>query len=86
MTKCETMLQIQSNLLGIPVVKPNLLEATAFGAAFVAGLAVGVFSSETFHSKIMNAGSIFESNITNEQRDTQFIRWKKAVERSFDWV
>jgi len=86
MTDSSLLLQIQSDLLGIPVVKPTEnSEATAFGAAFAAGLATGIFQLEEFSSRT-DVGTCFESKIDSSEREQRSKMWKKAVERSFDWV
>ncbi|KAN0030443.1 hypothetical protein ACTA71_009081 [Dictyostelium dimigraforme] len=82
MAKNNLLLQIQSDLLGLPVVKPTSLETTCFGAAFAAGIATGVWK-ETMEFKI---GGKF-TPILDENHKTQKLReWKKAISKSLDWI
>eukprot|EP01100_Stratorugosa_tubuloviscum_P008811 TRINITY_DN367_c3_g1_i2.p1 TRINITY_DN367_c3_g1~~TRINITY_DN367_c3_g1_i2.p1 ORF type:complete len:500 (-),score=236.03 TRINITY_DN367_c3_g1_i2:192-1691(-) len=85
MTVCKLLLQIQSDLLGITVVRPENSEITALGAAFAAGLTIGFWTKEQIEQinlKIEN----YQSKSTEIERMNKMRIWKKAVERSFNWI
>lgn len=81
-TNSLLMLQIQADLLGIPVIQPKSIETTSFGAAYAAGLAVGVWT------QIPDQEGAVEYNptILEEERSERLSSWKKAVQRTLDWV
>ncbi|EFA75245.1 Glycerol kinase 2 [Heterostelium album PN500] len=81
MTMNDLLLQIQADILGLPVVRPHNLETTCFGAAYAAGLTVGVWSSAMqFH-----IGKRFTPN-PNIDHMKRINDWHKAVSKSVDWV
>lgn len=86
MSTSDTMLQFQSDILGISVFRPSNLETTALGAALAAGLASGFYSQDSLdHSSECTPGETFNpSNLTPNERETQFTKWKDAVQRSFN--
>jgi glycerol kinase len=87
MTNSDLCMQIQADLLGIPVVRPEMRETTALGAAIAAGLAVGVWKSTNDLSGVNTAGQfIFEAQNTPQDRETRYAQWKKALQRSLNWV
>ena len=93
MTKSECMVQTQADLLGVPVVRPKLAEATALGGAAAAGLAVGFWDSvEDYVSKTApptegdGANDVFEPKVDEEERERRLARWHKAIEKSLDWA
>lgn len=82
----ETLMQFQSDILGVPVVRPMVAETTALGAAYAAGLATGFWSN--FDELRANWGKDKEWSPkmdTATQQDL-YSHWKKAVTRTFDWV
>jgi glycerol kinase len=82
----ELMMQIQADVLGIPVVAPAVQETTALGAAYAAGLAVGFWSNlSELRAKHRNAKR-WEPQWNQDRRDAHYARWQRAVERSLDWV
>jgi len=83
MTKSDIMLATQADVLGISVVRPKNMETTAFGAAYAAGLAVGVW--EKNKPLPMEDSRVFEPSISAEEREKRLIGWRKAVERTLDW-
>ncbi|OMJ29494.1 Glycerol kinase [Smittium culicis] len=85
MTNSDLAMQIQSDILGIKVVRPQMHETTAFGAAIAAGLAVGFWKSK---NDVMNQvnHTEFEPQITTQSRDSLIKGWKSAVEKSFNSV
>lgn len=81
----DLMLQFQADLLGKPVVRPSVLETTALGAAYLAGLGVGFW---TDRASIANHGSvdrIFEPSATDEEMRRGREFWARAVKRSLAW-
>lgn len=81
-TNSLLMLQIQADLLGIPVVQPKSIETTSFGAAYAAGLAVGVWKEIPEQEGAVE----YCPTIEEEERKTRLAEWKKAVQRTMDWV
>jgi len=82
----ELLMQFQSDLLSIPVVRPKVAETTALGAAYAAGLAVGFFKNTDEVVANWAVGRRWEPKMDDTTRQRLFMFWKKAVERSFDWV
>ena len=86
----DALMQFQADLLGIPVVRPAITETTALGAAFLAGLAVGVWKTlEEVSTITQKAGSlhhVFEPKISPEIRQKLMTRWHRAVDRSRGWA
>ncbi|TXL61948.1 glycerol kinase GlpK [Aeromicrobium terrae] len=79
-------MQIQADVLGVPVVRPQVAETTALGAAYAAGLAVGVWSGTDELVENWAEGARWEPATDAEQRKTARAQWAKAVERTLDWV
>ena len=79
------MMQIQSNLIRTPVDRPKMVETTALGAAFLAGLAVGYWKDMEELSTVREVDRIFTPEMDMEERDKLYAGWKKAVKRSMDW-
>ena len=80
------MMQMQADILGVPVVRPKVTETTALGAAYLAGLAVGYWDSIEQIAKQWQAERTFEPSISADERGTRLARWKEAVERSRGWI
>jgi glycerol kinase len=74
------LMQFQADILGIPVERPVVAETTAFGAACLAGLAVGVFASREEVAACRKIGARFTPRITPAERETRLNGWKNAVE------
>ncbi|MFY9939627.1 MAG: glycerol kinase GlpK [Silvibacterium sp.] len=79
------LMQFQANLLGIPVVRPEVIETTALGAAYLSGLATGFWSSPEEIWKLRDAGIRFEPTMPREQAVQARERWKNAVGRAGHW-
>lgn len=75
----DLLMQLQSDISGISVRRFSSAEATALGAAFLAGLGVGFFKDREELKEKISAGKIFESSKTKEERDKMLNGWKKAV-------
>ncbi len=85
-TANELCMQIQSDVLGVTVSRPVVAETTALGAAYAAGLAVGFWSSTDELRENWNESKRWEPQWDDEQRETGYGQWKKAVTRTLDWV
>lgn len=79
------MLQIQSNLTSARVNRPKLVETTALGAAYMAGLAVGFWKDFDEIERVREVDRIFVPAIDSNSRDAMVDGWHKAVERSRNW-
>jgi len=81
MTASEVLLEIQANILGVEVLKPNFVEVSALGAAIAAGVSLGLW---TLGEKIADI-TTYRPQIDQEERHAKMQRWKMAVERSLNW-
>jgi glycerol kinase len=79
-------MQIQADVLGVPVSRPVVAETTALGAAYAAGLAVGFWKNTDELRENWNESQRWEPTWTAAQREEGYGRWKKAVQRTLDWV
>jgi glycerol kinase len=75
-------MQFQADILGCRIVRPADTETTALGAAYLAGLAVGIWKSQEELESFWESERIFESRMSADQRDTLYADWKKAVSRA----
>ena len=78
--------QFQADLLGLNVTRPQILETTAMGAAFLAGLAVGVWKDQSQIRNLWQEEKTFSANISRENADQKMEAWSRAVERSKGWI
>jgi glycerol kinase len=85
-TANDTLMQLQADVLGVPVVRPVVAETTALGAAYAAGLAVGFWKDLDTLRKNWKADRQWEPAWSEDRREESYRGWKKAVERTFDWV
>ncbi|KAM9820830.1 glycerol kinase 3 [Neosynchiropus ocellatus] len=86
MTLNRLLMQLQADILCIPVVKPSMPETTALGAAMAAGAAEGVSVWSLDHDDLSEVTSEkFEPQINPEESQLRYARWKKAVQRSMNW-
>ncbi|MFW5468492.1 glycerol kinase GlpK [Knoellia sp. CPCC 206435] len=79
-------MQIQADVLGVPVSRPVVAETTALGAAYAAGLAVGFWEDPEELRRNWNEDTRWEPTWTEEQREAGYRGWRKAVRRTLDWV
>ena len=82
----DTLMQFQADILGVPVVRPAVIETTALGAAYAAGLAVGFWSDLGELTANWHEDRRWEPQIDDQERARRMRLWKKAVTRTFDWV
>ncbi len=82
----DIMMQIQSDMIRTNVNRPKMVETTAIGAAYLAGLAVGFWKDTAEIEKIREVDRVFEPQMDIEKREKRYRGWLRAVERSRDWV
>jgi glycerol kinase len=82
----DLLMQFQADILGIPVVRPKIKETTALGAAYAAGLAVGFFGDTAELAANWEIERRWEPKMDAATRASLYHYWRKAVERTFDWV
>ena len=82
----EFLMQFQSDILGIPVVRPAVSETTALGAAFAAGLAVGFWKDLAELRELWTEDARWVPVMPTDERDRQMRVWRKAVTKSLDWI
>ena len=79
------LMQIQADIIGVPVRRPVCVETTAMGAAYLAGLAVGYWESKEDVLKNWEVDEVFNPGISPEERDRKLRRWWRAVEYTRGW-
>jgi glycerol kinase len=85
MVQNDLLMQFQADLLGVPVIRPEVAETTAVGAAYAAGLATGFWESEDDVRNNWAEDKRWEPTMDAGKRDEYFKYWKRAVTKSFDW-
>ncbi len=80
------LMQFQADILGVPIQKAAVPETTALGAAYLAGLAVGLWQDTTEIAREWRAAETYEPGMSTDQRETLYAGWKRAVERARGWV
>jgi glycerol kinase len=86
MVASETLMQFQADLLGVSVTRPVETETTALGSAYAAGLAVGFWKDIDELKKHWMAAKRWEPQMAVEKRELLFGNWRKAVERTLNWI
>ena len=81
----NVMMQFQSDILNRPIFRPKNVETTALGAAFCAGLAVGMWKDKNEILEVAATEKIFTPVMSPEHRKSIYKMWKQAVERSKNW-
>ena len=76
------LMQIQADLLGIPVIRPAVIETTALGAAYLAGLHCGMFSDLTALEKHWKIDRVFEAQISRDEAQHRMMQWERAVRQA----
>ena len=82
----ELLMQFQSDILGVPVVRPKVIETTALGAAYAAGLAVGYWQSTADITANWGVDKRWKPGMPEDRRAELYARWNKAVGMSRGWV
>ena len=85
-TANELCMQIQADVLGVDVVRPVVAETTALGAAYAAGLAVGFWAGADDLRANWQEGARWSPSWSPERRDAGYAGWRKAVQRTLNWV
>ncbi|MGG8495999.1 glycerol kinase GlpK [Tenacibaculum sp. TC6] len=81
----DVLMQFQSDILNVDVERPEIIETTVMGAAYLAGICVGLWKQEDI-VKRRKVNVVFSPNITEEKREKLYKKWLKAVERTKDWI
>lgn len=82
----NTLMQFQSDVLGVPVIRPKVAETTALGAAYAAGVATGFWSNLEDLRQNWQMDKTWEPQMDPTDREKKYAYWKKAVTRTFDWL
>ena len=82
----ELLMQFQADILGVPVVRPKVSETTALGAAYAAGLAIGLWDDTDDLRANWEQDKVWQPNMDSETQKVLYAGWKKAVTRTFDWI
>ncbi len=82
----DLLMQFQADLLGVPVVRPKVLETTALGAAYLAGLTVDLWKSRDELATHWKVDKRFEPRMNAPEREQRMTRWREAVGRSRNWA
>jgi glycerol kinase len=85
-TANDLLMQFQADLLGVPVVRPKVLETTALGAAYLAGLTVNLWKSREEIAAQWRVERTFEPRMEGGRREELMERWRTAVRRSLGWA
>ncbi len=80
------LMQLQADILGVPVVRPVVRETTSLGAAYAAGLGLGAFGSTTELRRLWRADRTFEPHWDHARRESALAGWQRAVERTRGWI
>ncbi len=82
----DLLMQFQADVLGVPVVRPQVAETTSLGAAYAAGLAVGFWNNPEDLKDNWQIDKSWEPLMEEDTRERLYRGWLKAVERTFDWI
>ena len=82
----DLLMQLQADLAGVPVVRPRVTETTALGAAYLAGLATGVWSGGDEITAQWAVDRRFEPRLAESERRGRIARWREAVARARGWA
>jgi glycerol kinase len=85
MVVSEMLMQFQADILDTRVIRPEVTETTALGAAYAAGLAAGFWSNQEDLKKNWQVDKVWKPAMDSSKRETLLRGWKKAVQRSLDW-
>ncbi len=85
-TANNLLMQIQADLLGVPVVRPRVSETTALGAAYLAGLTTGIWQGPEEIAKQWRVEHVFGPSISRDEAQARMGQWRRAVDRSRGWL
>jgi glycerol kinase len=80
------LMQFQADILGVPVQRPVINETTALGAAYLAGLASGLWRSTDELASLWSVDAEWTPSMSADQRESLYTQWKKATERAKGWA
>ena len=80
------LMQFQADVLGVPVVRPQISETTALGAAYLAGLAVGYWKDQSELASQWQVERVFEPHMSGEHKEELKTGWEKALQRAKAWA
>ncbi len=86
LTNSKPLMKFQSDILGIPVIRPAVIETTALGAAYAAGLSVGIYHDLDELASQWKEEKRWEPTMSQEDREAKVKFWNKAVERTLNWT
>ena len=81
----DLLMQFQADILQVPVARPKVIETTALGAAYLAGLAVGFWQGREEVSRAWQLERLFEPKLGADEAAHRRSRWQEALRRSGDW-
>ncbi len=81
----DYLMQFQADILGVPVLRPGIIESTAQGAAYLAGIGAGIWKMKDL-TKVQQIDRTFEPGLSQVDREKLYTRWKKAVQRTMNWL
>lgn len=81
----DYLMQFQADILGVPVLRPGIIESTAQGAAYLAGIGAGIWKMEDL-TEVQQIDRTFEPGLSQADREKLYTRWKKAVQRTMNWL
>jgi len=79
------LMQFQADILGVPVERPEIIETTALGAAYLAGLSVGFWKDQSMIAERRKVNRKFKPDMNEDKKEKLYAGWKKAVKRSMHW-
>jgi glycerol kinase len=82
----DLLMQFQSDILNVQVVRPRITETTALGAAYAAGLATGFWKDTNELLSNWGVDKVWQPNMDENIRTVKYAKWKRAVTRTFDWA
>jgi glycerol kinase len=82
----ELLMQFQSDILNVPVIRPKVSETTALGAAYAAGLAVGFWEGLEELRQNWAIDRTWRPTMASKVRKKYYLEWQKAVDRTFNWL
>jgi glycerol kinase len=85
-TANDFLMQFQADVLGVPVERPAITETTSLGAAYLAGLATGYWSSQEEIARLWQVDKVFEPAMSVDERDSLYAGWQRAVTRAKNWI
>jgi glycerol kinase len=86
MIENELLMQFQADMLNRPVVRPSVKETTALGAAYAAGLGIGLYKNADELCTNWSVNKTWTPQMEDRKRESMYQSWKKAVTRTFDWM